>query len=417
MAESVSSFKVLLKSERALKADLVESRARCEALLTEYKAEVVSSYRAYEQLESQLVTAQTSLRQARDEKTNLAESLRKFKVLLKSERAQKSDLVEGKAQCEVHLKEYAAEVSSSQRAHEQLKRQLVTTQTYLGQERGERKTLAESLRKSKVLLKSERAQRAEIEESKTRCEALLDEQTSRRLLGAGINIQGTYQTLPEIEGSIQKTLMITVSEWLEEGSHGLLDFSKNYKWFIPKLVAHLFTLCKEVVYGFRQQYVNMFMGKVEGALEDSMDPETAQFMRNHLRRHHLTLFSAVGINRDKTCRLIATRLGAIIADFVDSGIVCHNVVNNALAVSGIEEITGQYLRILASCAVQHPAVSFSCDCYRVQSFGKRLHFEPVDGDGDVARGGQCMVIFPALITKQGESLANKRFVLGPQEQG
>ena len=109
-------------------------------------------------------------------------------------------------------------------------------------------------------------------------------------------------------------------------------------------------------------------------------------------------------------------MGAIIADFVDGG-VCHDMINHALAVSGIEEITGQYIRILASCAVQHPAVSFSCDCSRVQSFDKKLHFEPVDGDGDVARGGQCMVIFPALITKQGESLANKRFVLGPQEQG
>ena len=216
MAESVQSFKVLLKSERAQKADLVEIKARCEAQLKEYIGELVSSYRAYKQLERQVVTAQTLLRQERDETTNLAESLRKFKVLLKSERAQKSDLVEGKAQCEAHLTEYAAEVTSSQRAREQLERQLVTTQTYLGQERGERKALAESLCKSKVLLESERAQRAEIEENKTRCEALLEEQTSRRLLGAGINIQGTYQTLPDIEASIRKTLMITVSEWLEE---------------------------------------------------------------------------------------------------------------------------------------------------------------------------------------------------------
>ena len=146
-----------------------------------------------------------------------------------------------------------------------------------------------------------------------------------------------------------------------------------------------------------------------------MDPDSAHLMRNHLQRHHLTLFPAMGINHEIKCRLVTTRLGGIIADFVDGG-ACHDRANDALITSVLEDITSKYLRILVSCAVQCRAVSFSSDCHRVRSFYKRLDFEPVDGDGDVTREGQCMIIFPALIAKQEESLVNKRFVLGPQNQ-
>ena len=381
--------------------------------LHEYKAKLASNDRASEDLRRQLAVAQKSVRQERLDKNNLAESLHNCKNSLDCERAQKAEIEDFKARCESHLKKYKDEVAWSHQVREQLDGQLAAAHNSLQQEREEKAILSEGLQKFQILLKSEQAQKAEIEKSKARCEALLEKQTAHRLLGIGINIQGTYQTLPEIETSIRQALTITVSEWVEQGSQGLLSFSKGNKWFIPKLLAHIFSLCKETVDGLREQYVNMFLGKVEGAVEANMEPESAQFMRNHFQRHHLTLFPAMGVDRDKSCRLITTQLGGIIADYVDGGL-CHGMANHALAESGVEEITGQYLKILASCAVHHPAVSFSRDCYRMQSFDKKLHYEPVDGDGDVTRGGQCMVIFPALSSEQGESLV-KRFVLGPQE--
>ena len=383
--------------------------------LRKYEAELAYNERARDDLKKQLAVAQMSVGQERHEKSNLVEILYKCKNSLEFERAQKAEIQHGKAQCEAYLKEYEAQAAWSREVHEQLEGKLAVTYNLLGQERAKTSTLSERLQKFKILLKSEQAQRAEVEESKALCEAFLEEKTAHRLLGIGINIQGTHQTLPEIESSIRQALTITVSEWVEQGSQGLVSFSKGNKWFIPQLLAQIFTLCKENVDGIRQHYVNMFLGNVEGAVEENMEPDSAQFMRNHLQRHHLTLFPGRGINRDKACRLITTHLAGIIAGSVDGGL-CHGMVNHALAESGVEKIMGQYIKILASCAVQHPTVSFSRDCHHMQSFDKKLHFEPVDGDGDLTRGGECMVIFPALLSEQGESLVNKRFVLGPQEQ-
>ena len=331
---------------------------------------------------------------------------------------ERARLLAENSQVREELHDCKAQLDSSFLVREDLVRQLAAAHTSLGQERNEKAILTKNLQKCKILLKSEKAQRAEIEQSNIRRESLLEEQTSRRLLGVGINIQGSYQTLPEIEASIRNTLTTTVSEWAEQGCHGLFNISKNDTWFIPRVLGSLFTLCKEHVDGLHQQYVDTFLGKVEGAAEDDMDPETAHFMRNHLRRHYLTLFSAVGAASLMTCRCTMTHLGNIMTD-MDEG-ACPDRATRTLVASGLEKITGQYLGILASCAVQYPAISFSDDCSRVQPFDKQLHFEPIDGDGDVAMGGQCMVIFPALLIKrEGSSdleAVNKRFVLGAQEQ-
>ena len=307
------------------------------------------------------------------------------------------------------------ELASTRFDYKQLKKRLIATENMLRQERDTNANLSESYRKCNILLKSEQAQRKEAELGKTQCEALLEDQTARRLLGSGINIQGPCQNVPEIQANIRQALTVTVSEWVEKGGQGLSNFSRNDVWFIPKLLAHLFTLCQNHVDRLHQKYVKTFLGKVKGAVEDNMDSETAHFMRHHLRRHHLTLFSAVGAAHKKACRCIIVSLGRSIADRV-----CHDMATSALLTSGLEEITGKYLKIMASCVVQHPAVSFSDDCRVVQSFNKRMHFEPIDGDGDVSRGGQCMIIFPALLTQlEGSTdlnLASKRFVIGPQEQ-
>ena len=317
------------------------------------------------------------------------------------------------------LHDYKVRLDSSFRVRAELQRQLAAAHNSLRQKRKEKANLMEGLRKFKVLLKSEQALRAEMEESKTQCESLLEEQTSRRLLGTGNNIQGGYQTLPEIEASIRQTLTITVSEWVEQRGHGLFNISRDDKWFIPRVLASLFALCKEHVDGIRQQYVDMFLGKVEGAAEDDMDPETAHFMRNHLRHHYLTLFSVLGATIRTTCRRTMIHLGGVITDYMEDG-ACPGKATRTLVASGLEEVTGQYLRILARCAVQHPAVLFSNDCSLVEPFDKQLHFEPIDGDGDVTMGGRCFVIFPALLVKREGSIdweqVSKRFVLGPQEQ-
>ena len=81
-------------------------------------------------------------------------------------------------------------------------------------------------------------------------------------------------------------------------------------------------------------------------------------------------------------------------------------------------MAGDYLEILASCAVQHPPVTFTDDCQLRTEFDKKLHAEPIDGG---AAMGECMVIFPALMVKrEGEAgqweAVNKRFVLGQHEQ-
>ena len=336
-----------------------------------------------------------------------------------NESNERARLLAESSQVREELNDYKAQLNSISRVREGLRRQLAAAQNSLTQERNEKANLTKNLQKCKILLKCEQTQRAEIEQSNARCESLLEEQTSRRLLGVGINIQGSYQTLPEMEASIRNTLTTTVSEWVEQGCHGLFNISKNDTWFIPRVLGSLFTLCKEHVDGLHQQYVDMFLGKVEGAAEDDMDPETAHFMRNHLRRHYLTLFSAVGATSLMTCRRTMTHLGNIMTDYMDDG-ACPDRATRTLLASGLEKITGQYLRILASCAVQHPAISFSDDCSRVQPFDKQLHFEPIDGDGDVAMGGQCMVVFPALLIKRDGSsdleAVNKRFVLGTQEQ-
>ena len=307
------------------------------------------------------------------------------------------------------------ELASARFDYEQLRKKLIATENMLRQERDTNANLSESYRKCNILLKSEQAQRKEAELGKTRCEALLEDQTARRLLGSGINIQGPCQNFPEIQANIRQALTVTVSEWVEKEGQGLSNFSRNDVWFIPKLLAHLFTLCQNHVNRLHQEYVKTFLGKVEGAVEDNMDSEAAYFMRHHLRRHHLTLFSTVGAAHKKACRCIIVSLGRSIADRA-----CHDMATSALLTSGLEEITGQYLKIMASCVVHHPAVSFSEDCRVVQSFDKRMHFEPIDGDGDVSRGGQCMVIFPALLTQlEGSTdfnLASKRFVIGPQEE-
>lgn len=277
-----------------------------------------------------------------------------------------------------------------------------------------------NLRKFKILLKSEQNERAEAEECKARREALLEEQTAHRLLGSGINIQGACATLPEIEASIRQTLTVVVSEWVEEESQALHEFSKNWEWFIPEVFAMLFTLCKQRIDATRQHYVNMFLGKVEGAVEDDMDAATAHFMRNHLRRHHLTLFSVTSGAGGKMCRRIIIHLAGMIVDNLD-GEVDYDRVTRALVSSGLEEIASRYVKILANCAVLHPLVSQASDCSQVQLFNKNLHSEPIDGDGDVTTGRKCMVIFPALSVKregsgQGWDPVSKRFVLGPQKQ-
>ena len=174
--------------------------------LHKYKDDLASSRCANDALKSEILTVQNLLEQEQKKNTNLEKRLGEIEVSLKSQRTQTAKIMKDKRRYETLLEESKAELSFTQDARDKLKRQLIVAQHSLQQERDEKADVAANLRKFKTLLKSERAQRKEIEESKTRCEAVLEEHISRHLLGVRINIQGAYQTLPEIEAAFGRRL-------------------------------------------------------------------------------------------------------------------------------------------------------------------------------------------------------------------
>lgn len=273
----------------------------------------------------------------------------------------------------------------------------------------------ERLCKAKVLLACETRRREEAEQEGERCKTLLEAQTACRLLGGGINIQGDCLTLPEIEAEIRQTLTITGSEWVENANFALSEFVQS-GWGVPKYLSEVFILCKEIIDCSRERYVDIFLGRVEGANEANMDPSAANFMRQHMRRHYLTLFPLAGNAFHEACRKLGSSFGRMIAKHVGSD-ACPERITRALVASGLEKVVARYLNILVGCAMQHPPVQFSGDCMEKQLFNTKTHAEPIDGDS-LGQDCECMIVFPALLVKKEEvewEPLTKRFVLGIQE--
>lgn len=116
-------------------------------------------------------------------------------------------------------------------------------------------------------------------------------------------------TLPESKGEIRRTLTLTVSVWIETvEDRGIYPAINSTRWVLFNLLCWLWKDCQQLVKIRRRQVVMVFLGKAHNATENNMNPVTADFMRQHVRRYHTTLFSLAGSACDKTCRNVVSGL-------------------------------------------------------------------------------------------------------------
>lgn len=304
---------------------------------------------------------------------------------------------------ESRIEDLVAESMSQAKKLESMKQQVTEAE-------GVSATLTRDKSKLIVQLKGEKKNRKNAEGARDECEKQLRERMALGVLGRGVNVQGKCPTLPEIMARIRRTLNTTVCEWIEKQEETLLPSLGGVRAILIALPS-LFRRCRDVVEKRYEEINLMFLGGQEESSEGGMDPATADFMRQHLCRHRLTLFPLSGRGLDGTVAKMIEDVAQHTAGQVGLLGDEYEPFRERLVGSGVGGIIADYLDILSSSKLLCPTVKFSPDCGLIQAFCTDAHSPPIDGDR-VKK--YCMVIFPALMEdKEGGSckMATKRFVL------
>lgn len=182
----------------------------------------------------------------------------------------------------------------------------------------ENQKLSETLTKTSVLLASEREIRMHAERQTERCQAELRRQEAARRARFArqtcTNEEGL--TLQELVRSTRTTLTGTVSKWVGGMQDECCDGIRETE-IIPWMLQKTFFLCAEVVQERREEVLAFFRGKRRSngskhkefpPEEESLDPATEDFMQQHMRRHHHTLFPLAGAERRNVVRQITLGL-------------------------------------------------------------------------------------------------------------
>lgn len=282
-----------------------------------------------------------------------------------------------------------------------------TDEHLLSQSKEAHKMLSEAC----LLLQSERRSMFEMVAERDRFRDIILCQQQKKLLATGTNIQAAYSTLLEIQANIRQTVTVGVSEWAEDTMAKL----QPHDHILPHLLAQIFMHCNALVERRLRDHVSFFSGggNVDISTCD-MDQETADFMRDHLRRHYLTLFPLKGGDLQMACEQVFNGLGEWVADQV-SNWTASFAKDHVLGNSGLNRVIEQYLVVLVNTSLQHPPVVFEGDCGTEQSFDPQIHADSIDGDA-LRAGDKCVVVFPALSAESETAPSepkpvNKKFVL------
>lgn len=141
-----------------------------------------------------------------------------------------------------------------------------------------------------VMLKGKDQELEEVLADRDRLQAIVEERNTARLLAGDINIQAACPTLPEIEANIRRALTLTVSEWIKEVRSGLSAAIQLHS-VLSKVFLEYLWLAQYIVLR-HLAFMNGDFGTEGGTSE--VDEATFDVFRQHVRRHHHTLFPLTG---------------------------------------------------------------------------------------------------------------------------
>lgn len=304
---------------------------------------------------------------------------------------------QSKREYEGHLRQVHTQLSGKETELEEM-------QTRLEREQQLREDEGAKLRKANVLLRGQQQEIKDLQTEHDRLQAIVEERNAARLLAGGINIQAACATLPEIETLIRRALTVTVSEWIEDSTSSLPPTV-----CISMVLSAIFFGCRELVNGIVRKHTAFMGGGIgsEGG-PSTMDEATVDLFRQHIRRHHRTLFPLAGESLQRACNEVVYKAAHFLAP-TSSGKLSQELMNTKLG-----RVVAEYLPILVGVSLLHPPVVFSNDLSTMQPFNATVHAESIDGDA-VHMGQACLVVFPALVAEregeQGFHPVSKPYIL------
>lgn len=291
-------------------------------------------------------------------------------------------------------------------------KELVQTRAKLVQEQHQRRDSDAARRRADVLLKGIRQELKNLRADHDRLQAIVADRNAARLLAGGINIQAACPTLPEIEAHVRRALTVTVSEWIDR-----VEEASEFRAAVPlyRVLSNLFQECEDLVGGIKHKHESFMNGGIEReSVVSTMDEATADLLRQHVRRHHRTLFPLAGEHLHRACKEVISKLGRWLQPSLPPRYSVE-VITQELMNSRLDRVVAEYLPILVGVTLlQHPAVVFSTDCGVEQPFDTTTHADSIDGDA-VENGQACVVVFPALLVdregSRGFERLNKPYIL------
>ena len=283
-----------------------------------------------------------------------------------------------------------------------MEEQLDATKVQLVHEQHQRANDGACLRRVNVLLKGKQQELKDLQASHDRLQAIVEGRNAARLLAGGVNIQAACPTLLEIEARIRHTLTVKASEWIEEAPSDLADVVP-----LAQVLSQAFLGCEDLINSIVRGHELFMRGGMDiknGA--NPVDEVTVDVFRQHVRRHHLTLFPLTGERLENACCEVISKVARWLQDFffrTSGDEIVGDLINTKL-----DQVVAEYLPIMVGATLLEPAVAFSNDCGTEQPFDPTIHAESIDGDA-VKVGQPCIVVFPALQIERCEGHSSRGF--------
>eukprot|EP00903_Cladosiphon_okamuranus_P013450 g12526.t1 len=354
----------------------------------------------------------------KDNERILAESKREHDSHLSEAREQvAAELEKMKVQVAHDKKQRAGQIARQKKINTTLRKQVAEAReerkemkAHVAREQQKRADERVQLRKANVMLKGKDQELHDVLADRDRFQAMVQDSNTARLLAGGINIQAAFPTLPEIETRIRRALTATVSEWIEEATPVW-----SHAGSVPVMLSRVFLECREMVDGVAGKLTWFMEGGIrsDGEIGET-DEATVDLFRQHVRRHHRTLFPLTGEHLQNACRNVADKLIVISPAPSFPGLSPATDGKILMLRDKLCRVVAEYLPIMVGATLQNPALIFAEDCGQQQLFNSTIHAESIDGDAlDV--GQQCLVVFPALLVKsegdQGFRRVTKSYIL------
>lgn len=223
-------------------------------------------------------------------------------------------------------------------------------------------------------------------------------QQDRPSTNAKLEKMGSQEILPTIsalEANISKTLTHTVTRWIRDWHFRLPPTLHKEGHLLQHTLVQLFRACQGHIEQRHKEVVSVFRGNMHPDSERDTQVGKSDSVREHLLRHHQTLFPLQGDDHEKAIQAIVSDVAQVVAN--DASVKpmrdC-DLINRSLVSSGVDRVVSGYFHILVASILQHPAVAFAKECGMVQKFDLKVHSPPIDGDEVKPR---CIIVFPALV--------------------